>query len=68
MLNSYLPFLDVATIRSDLAMMASPPAPPAELRCPACGQRLRAPAQAAGRPGRCRACQVVFPIPPWRGV
>ena len=41
-----------------------PPEPPKfTFRCPACGNRLRAELGAAGRLGRCPACEVLFNVP-----
>lgn len=34
-----------------------------EFQCPACGARMRAPHQAAGREGRCAKCQKLFIVP-----
>ncbi|MDD4890888.1 MAG: hypothetical protein PHU85_13285 [Phycisphaerae bacterium] len=70
--NLYLPELDVTTIRgwmeaADRVARRLTPADSyvgrSEMCCPICGTKLRVPAGAAGRTGRCRGCLSLFPIP-----
>ena len=41
-----------------------PLGPKFTFRCPACGNRLRAELEAAGRLGQCPVCETCFPVPP----
>ena len=70
--SSYYPLLDATVLRLHTpaagAAASQPGAPRSKslwqpMACPACGNRLRVPADAIGRVGRCRACASEFLIP-----
>ena len=70
--SSYYPLLDATAMRLHTLVQhaVSPqPDPPRSapfwrpMCCPACGNRLRIPADAVGKVGRCRACASEFLIP-----